>query len=435
MAKLVEATESRVQVDQLQPGVFVQLDTTWISHPFFFNKFKINSYEQIKTLKALGIDNIVWIPEKSDCLPKVLEEVSAGVRKEKPKAGSLEEDPYLQLLWQVKKDRINKLKEKQENLRQCTRDYDKTVKHIPNLMTQVLAYSKEAMKSSHQMIGAMVEVFLGDTDALVHLINVSEKGENIYHHSLNVSVLALMLGKKAKLTEVEMNCLGMGALFHDIGKSRIEKKILRKPPPYTKSELEIIHRHPQWGVEIVRHGGAFPEAATQVILQHHEQYDGEGYPQHLKADQIDKLARITSIVDSYDNLCNNIDTEMCMTPYEALSYMYTKLQKRLDVELLTLFIRSLGIYPPGTVVRLSNGVIGIVVSINPQNPLKPSLMLYDQKIPKDEAIFFEMEDDMGVTIEKSISPEKLSNEVCSYLCPSTGTNYFMQSSQVASKPR
>jgi len=421
--------ESRVKVDQLQPGVFIQLENSWFSHPFFFNKFKIKNQEQIRTLKALGIEDIAWIPERSDCLPKTLQEVSPEVGKEKPKAGHQEEDPYLQLLWQVKKDRISKLQEKRECLRRCTSNYDKTVKHIPNLMAQMLAGSKDAIKGAQVITEALVKVFLGDMDALVHLINVKDKGEGIYHHSLNVSVLSLMLGKKAELTEAEMNCLGMGALFHDIGKNRIDKKILRKTPPYTKSELEIIQRHPQWGVEIVSRGGAFAEEATRVILQHHEQCNGEGYPQHLKGDQIDKLARITTIVNSYDNLCNHIDPEKCMTPYQALSFMYTKLQNHLDMELFSLFIRSLGIYPPGTVVRLSNGVIGIVVSINPQNPLKPSLMLYDPKIPKEEALFFEMEDDTDVTIETSIQPEKLPNEVRRYLCPSTGTNYFVESSR------
>jgi putative nucleotidyltransferase with HDIG domain len=433
MAKSVDARELRVKVGQLQPGVFIQLEDIWFSHPFFFNNFKIKNYDQIKTLEALGINDVVWIHEKSDCLPNALEEASPVVREEQPKARPLEEDPYLQLLWQVKKNRVVKLKQKHECLKRCTINYDNTVKHIHGLMEQILAGSTEAIKNAQTITEAMVKIFLGDTDALVHLINVKEKAEGIYHHSLNVSVLAMMLGKKAMLTEVEMNCLGMGALLHDVGKVRIDKKILRKLSPYTKSELEIIRRHPLWGVEIVSRGGGFHEAVTRVILQHHEKFNGEGYPQHLKGDQIDKLARITSIIDTYDNLCNSIDPEKCMTPHQALSHMYTKLQNHLDMELFSLLIHSLGVYPPGTVVKLSNGEIGIVVSVKPQNPLKPSLMLYDPKIPKDEALFFEMEDDADVTIENSIQPDKLPDEVRRYLCPSTGTNYFVEASQITGK--
>lgn len=433
MTELVNATESRVKVDQLQPGVFIQLENSWVSHPFLFSKFKIKNYEQIKTLKALGIKDVVYIPEKSDCLPKESVRTSPEASQEKPKEKSQETDPYLQLLWQIKKDRINKLKEKREGLKRCTSNYGKAVKYIPGLMTQMLSGSKEAVKSSQEVVGAMVNVFLGDMDALVHLINVKEKGEGIYHHSLNVSVLALMLGKKVKLTEPEMQNLGLGALFHDIGKSRIDKKILRRSPPYSKSEQELIQHHPQYGVEIASRSGVFPEEATGVIFQHHEQYSGGGYPNHLKGDQINKLARITAIVDVYDNLCNNIDPEKCMTPYQALSQMYTKFQNYLDMEIFSSFIRSLGIYPPGTVVKLSNGIFGIVISVNPQNPLKPSLMLYDSKIPKDEALIFEMEDDTDVTIEISLQPEKLPPQVRLYLCPSTGTNYFVEASTTTRK--
>jgi putative nucleotidyltransferase with HDIG domain len=433
MAKFDEATESRVNVDQLQPGVFIQLENNWFSHPFLFSKFKIKDHEQINTLKALGIKDVVYIPEKSDCLPKLIDKVSSGRKHEQPRARSVPEDPYLQLLWQVKKDRIQKLKEKQKSLRRCTNNYDRTVKCIPHLMTNVMAGSPEAVASSQEMMGAIVKVFLGDMDALVHLINAKETGEGIYHHSLNVSVLALMLGRKAKLTEVEMHCLGMGAMFHDLGKSRIEKKILRKPPPHTKAELELIQRHPQYGVDLVRRSGVFPEDAAQVIFQHHEQYSGQGYPQHLNREEIDKLARITAIVDAYDNLCNNVDLERCMTPYNALSHMYTKLQGHFDMELFSLFIRSLGIYPPGTVVKLSNGLIGIVISVNPQNALKPSLMLYDPKIPKEEALMIEMEDDPDVTIETSIQPNMLPDEIRLYLCPKTGYNYYMDASPAGNR--
>ncbi len=433
MTELANTTGSRISVSQLRTGVFIQLDTNWFSHPFLFSRFKIKSNEQISTLKALGIYDVIWIPEKSDCMPKMLDEASEGIKKEDFKSVQKEEDPYLQLLWQVKKDRIIKLREKRESLRRCTSTYDNTVKHIPTLMAQMLSGSVEAMNSAKEMTAAMVNVFLGDSDAIVHLISVMEKGENIYYHSLNVAVLSLMLGKKANLTEAEMNFLGMGALFHDIGKSRIDRKILKKSPPYTKFELEIIQRHPLWGLEIVRRSGAFPEEVVRVIFQHHEQWNGEGYPQGLIGDQIDKLARITSIVNVYDNLCNGVDPEKCLTPYQALSQMYTRLQDHLDSELFSLFIRALGIYPPGTVVKLSNGVIGIVVSVNSQNPLKPSLMLYDPKIPKEEALFFEMEDDTDVTIEISIPPEKLPNEVRRYLCPTMGSNYFVEPSRIVPK--
>lgn len=419
------AAESFITVDQLQPGVFIRLETTWFNHPFLFNKFKVKNSDQIRTLKKLGIKEVIYVPEKSDCMPKPLDEIVAPKKQAEPvQADSPAKDPFMRLLWQIKKDRIERLKEKHESLRRCTGNYNQTIRRVPSLMADIMTGGKDAVAHAQVVVSKMVDVFVQDTDAIVHLINIKEKGEGIYYHSLNVSILALMLGKKAKLNPDEMNSLGMGSLFHDIGKSRIEKKVLRKPPPLTKAESELIQLHPKYGVEIATQSGGFPPEATQIIFQHHEQYNGQGYPQRLRGEQITRLARITAIVDEYDNLCNPLDLEKSMTPYQALSYMYTKRQDRLDMELFSIFIRSLGIYPPGTVVKLSNGMHGIVISINPQNPLKPSLMLYDPDIPKDEALIFDMEDDMDVSIETSVRPEKLAPEIRWYLSPSARITYF-----------
>ena len=331
----------------------------------------------------------------------------------------------MQLLWRIKRDRIDKLKEKHESIRRCTRNYTNTIKRVPAMMSNILTGDAEAVHDAQEVVAGMVNVFLADTDATVHLINIKEKEESIYHHSLNVSVLALTIGKKVGLNVEELNWLGIGALFHDVGKSRIDRRILRKPPPLTKSEIEVLQFHPRYGADIVGQSGEFPSDALQIVLQHHEQVNGMGYPQRLNRSEISVLARITAIADEYDNLCNHVDPEKAMTPYQALSFMYTKRQDRLDMDLLSTFIRCLGIYPPGTVVQLSNGIYGIVVSINPQNPLKPSLMLYDPDVPRSEALIFDMEDDSDVSIHKSIQPEKLDPEIRSYLSPHTHLTYFV----------
>jgi putative nucleotidyltransferase with HDIG domain len=415
-------TEQRIRVEQLQPGVFIRLNEAWFRHPFVFNQFKLKNWSQVETLRKVGVREVFWIPEKSDCLPREAEERGTG---EPHAVAGKDEDPYVELLWRIKKERQERLKQKHQNLVQCTRDYERTIKSVPNLMASMMAGSQEAAETAKEAVNGMVDVFLGDTDAIVHLINIKEKEEGIYYHSINVSVLALMLGKKAKLAQAEMQVLGMGALFHDIGKNRIEKKILRKTGPLLKAELELIQLHPRYGVEILNRTGV-PDEVFRVVLEHHERFDGQGYPAGLKGNNINKLARIVMIVDSYDNLCNHPDPEKCMTPYEALAYMYSKRQSQVDMDLFSEFIRGMGIYPPGTVVQLSNGEVGIVISINPQNPLKPSLLLYDPDVPKTDALIFDMEDDLDITIEKCIHADQLPDEMRLYLCPTRRVTYFME---------
>jgi len=424
-----------IKIEQLQPGVFIWLKESWFDHPFLFNRFKIKDLAQIDSLKKSGITEVLYIPEKSDCLPLPLEDRKVKPPPPRVQAKPPQEDPVIQLFWQIKKDRIEKLKEKRENLRQCTENYNTTVKDIPSIIDKMITGSKEAVTHAKTIVTGIAEKFLSDTDAIMHLMAIKETEESIYYHSLNVSVLALMLGAKAKLTPTEMRDLGMGALFHDIGKTRIDNKVLKKTPPLTRAEQNLIQLHPQYGVEIVSKSNAFTSGAAMVILQHHEQYDGNGYPQLLKGEKISKLARITSIVNTYDNLCNNVDSTKAMNPYQALSHMYTKCKAALDMELLSLFIRSLGIYPPGTAVLLSNGVLALVMSVNPQNPLKPSLMLYDPDIPKSEAFIFDMEDEPEVTIERSLRPEKLPPEVCNYFNYTGRANYFVEDLKGTSKSR
>ncbi|MDP1990678.1 MAG: HD-GYP domain-containing protein [Syntrophales bacterium] len=415
--------KQKIRVGLLQPGVFIQLDGKWFNHPFIFNKFKLKNLNQIEIIKKSGIKEVLWIPEKSDCWP--IEEDESW--KPEPQMVAVEkDDPSVELMWRIKKEQMEHLRQIHENMRRCTRNYDRISKNVPDLMKKMMTSSKEAIAGAKETVQGMVDTFLGDSDAVVHLINIKEKDEGIYHHSLNVAVLAIMLGKKAKLTASEMHELGMAALFHDIGKNQIEKKVLKKKGPLTKAESAIIKLHPQYGIDILAKSGVRDVGVLHAVKEHHEHYNGTGYPSGLRGEKISKLARIITIVDAYDNLCNNLDIEKRMTPYEALSHMYTKQQHQIDVDLFSVFIRSMGIYPPGTVVQLSNGETGIIITINPDNPLKPSLLLYDPNIPREEALICEMDKHDDIAIEKSIRIDELSDQVRFYLSATNHVTYFAE---------
>jgi len=170
----------------------------------------------------------------------------------------------------------------------------------------------------------------------------------------------------------------------------------------------------------------FPRPALEVIVQHHERMDGTGYPRGLAGEAIDRLARITAIADAYDNHCNRPDPADSYTPYQALSHMFSREQSRFDRELLSLFIRCLGVYPPGTVIQLSNGAIGMVVSVNPQCQLYPSVVVYDPEIPKKEALVIDLSEERELTIDKSIRPAQLPRDIYDYLNPRTRISYFVE---------
>ncbi len=209
--------KQKIRVGLLQPGVFIQLDGKWFNHPFLFSKFKLKHRDQIDILVKSGIKEVLWIPEKSDCWPIESDET----KKPEPQiVAAKEDDPNVELMWQIKREQMAHLKQIHENLRRCTRNYDRISKNVTDLMKKMMTGSKEAIASAKETVEGMVDTFQGDSDAIVHLINIKEKDEGIYHHSLNVSVLALMLGKESK-ADRSLKCMNWGwrRCFMTLGKT------------------------------------------------------------------------------------------------------------------------------------------------------------------------------------------------------------------------
>ena len=251
-------------------------------------------------------------------------------------------------------------------------------------------------------------------------------GEELYFHSLNVTTLSLMMARDLRLPADVIQHLGMGALFHDIGRREIPNKILMKTEPLTQAERNYYELHCQYGIELGQRL-KFSPPVLAVILKHHELFDGSGYPRHLKGEAINALARIVAVANYYDELCNPLNVADALTPHEALSLMFARLRAKFDAKILQVFVRCLGVYPPGTVVQLSNGVIGMVATINtakPMKPMKPMVVVYDAEIPKEEAILVDLESESDVNIAKAIHPAQLPREIYNYLSPRRQVSYY-----------
>ncbi len=420
MAKM-NIPEYRITVDRLRPGVFIRLEKTgWFSHPFLFSSFKIKDQNQIDILRQLGVDQVLCVPEKSDVLPGPQEEKTA-----EPPRQSEETQHVLDEMWKLKRERTRRLEEKKQRMAECENRYSESVRDVTNIMKGMMRGDEASVLAARDFVHRLTRHFLEDRESTLHLMNVLPRVEQVYSHSLNVAILSMMAGREAGFSEADMERLGMGALFHDIGKTHMEKKLLRKKGPLTGPERELLEKHPEFGAEILSRIPAFPAEAIPAVAQHHEQADGSGYPEALQAEQTDRLARMVNIANTYDNLCNSTDSEESLTPYLALSYMFGQGNTLYDMELLTSFIRCLGVYPPGTVVQLTNGTIGMVMSVNPTNQLRPSVVLYDSEIPKKEALIVELADEAELQVEKSIRLSHLPPEIFEYLNPRSRITYYV----------
>jgi putative nucleotidyltransferase with HDIG domain len=412
----------RISVDQLRPGVFIQLDVKWLAHPFFFNSFKLKSHDQIQTLRELDIKEVLYIPEKSDCPPALSKQPLTQRPNSQPSS-----TPSRDAMWENKRKQIEKLEKRRQQLQKCEKEYHRTIKQVSVVMQKLLTGSEEAAAAADELIKDIVDSLLMDQEAIVHLVNVKNKNEAVFYHTLNVAILAMVLGREYGLKAEEAKLLGMGALFHDIGKNKIPKNLLYKRSPLTPPEMKILQMHPQYGHQMMSQIECFPRDALQIILQHHEAIDGTGYPKGLRDGEVSILSKITSIANNYDNLCNKIDPIESMTPYESLCHLFCRQKQQLDGQLLSLFITCLGVYPPGTIVRLKNEMIGMVVSINPRKPLRPSILVYDPNVPKHEALIIDLDEFPSLEIDRSLRPSQLPAEVFVYLDPRARVNYFFES--------
>jgi putative nucleotidyltransferase with HDIG domain len=267
-----------------------------------------------------------------------------------------------------------------------------------------------------------------DVDIAINLMKDKLGAEETYHHALNVAVMSMMLAKELKAPPEAMRLLGVAAIFHDAGKMDLPERVTRRTDPLTKAEAALLQQHVPYGIEIARKLG-LPGEALNVIAQHHEHVDGSGYPKGLKGNEISMLARIVAVANEFDNLCNPVNAARALTPHEALSLLYGQQRGQFEPMVLNTFIRCMGIYPPGTVVMLSNDTLALVTSVNSTKPLKPTVLIYDPAVPRDEAILVDLEEEPDVSIVRTLKPQQLSDEVFDYLSPRRRMAYYFDSPQ------
>jgi len=411
----------KVSVEQLQPGIFIQLPLKWFQHPFVLNNFKIKSTDQIRIIKKLGVKHVIAFPTKSDNKPLTASEINLKTEVTSTDIIELKDE-----LTALKELRVEKLKQFRRNINRTEKNFKRSMLHVRTVMKDIRSRPVQAIDQASQLIDEISEQLLSKGDIVLHLMSESKEDENLYYHSLNVAILAMLIGKKKGLSKDSLTTLGMAALFHDIGKLKVPTQILRKTVPLTNPEENFLKLHPQYSIELLDLADDFDKKAKRIIEQHHELYDGSGYPNKLKGHQLDPLANILSVVNSYDNLCHPSDTKKAKTPYSALSHLFKRDKHKYEPHSLGLLVKLLGIYPPGTVVELDTGQIGLVISVNLSKLLFPNVLIYDPLIPKEQAVIIDLDEADELKVARALNLNQISKEVYEYLSPRSRVSYFIE---------
>lgn len=415
-----------VGMDQLCIGMHVKLDS-WIGHPFMFSSFKIKDQKQIDTLKSMGLSEIEYLPLKSDAKP-----LPPAAKSAAPVATPPAETSALDELMKEKKERIESLSRERDLIQAAEKKYVKTAHAVKAVMRQASTNPAQAAEQANEIAAQMTEIFLAKQNPFIHLMGDNASDDSNHFHSLNVTVLSMILARAAGIDDPEkMREIAQGAVLHDVGKAMIPSQVLLKGAGLTNSEIKLLEMHPAYGIKIMQPVASITQRVKEIIYFHHEMADGSGFPKGLKGDAIDQAVRIVSIANAYDNLCNHRVSSLAKTPSEALSFMYKNEVAKYDKALLSAFIKSMGIYPPGTIVMLKSGKVGIVMSVDSADLLHPNLMLYDAAIPKQQAAVVNLRRDLDDTIDRTLRPSTLPQPVFDYLSPRKRISYFVENAGTA----
>ena len=413
-----------VKPDQLCIGLHIHLDLPWISHPFPFPSFKINSPEQIATIRSLGLKEIRYSPAKSDCPPLVVlprddddSQRAAPETTHRPADDAADQD---------KQARIKRLATQREKIAACEREFLNTTRQMKAVRQNLFSRPAEVCELATEAIAKLADSMLVNADLSIHLISDKVAGDDIFNHALNVCLLSMMVGKEMQLPAAQVKQLGLGALLHDIGQAEIPGHIKNKTSPLTRPEAALMQQHCAMGVTLGKQLG-LPAEALLIIAQHHEHVDGTGYPRMLREPQLSPLARIVAVVETYEELCSPRNPARTCTPHEALSLLYGQQRQQHDEMVVTAFIRCLSVYPPGTIVLLSNGTLGVVTSVNNAHLLKPTVMVYDAAVASGDTILVDLGQESGVSIAKTIRPQQLPPEVGQFFNARKRVAYYFSS--------
>jgi HD-GYP domain-containing protein (c-di-GMP phosphodiesterase class II) len=401
-----------IDIAQLRIGHYIYLDLGWMSHPFALNSFKIATLEQIETIRGLGLERIRYAPSLSDPEPGIeAAAVMAGAQRGSTTGGGSGSDAEADAAAEAaeadaaaesaRQQRREQLATQRASLQRCEHQFADATRTYRQVVDTVHAQPAAARERCEAMIGGLVGQLGDNEESCIRLL--SEKaGEKTSLHAINVTIISLLLGKAMALDAAAMQELGIGALLHDLGKMELPDRLRWGDEHFTAAERQIYREH-------VAHGTAL---AHKLGLS--------------KAAQISVPSRIVALVNHYDNLCNPGNPALAVTPHEALSLIYAQSKKLFDARSLALFIRMMGVYPPGSVVELTDSRYAMVVSVNSSRPLRPQVIVHDADVPATEALICDLETQPDLGIRRSLKPLQLPKASFDYLSPRKRLCYFFE---------
>jgi len=385
------AKPTAVPVTLLCTGLYiVKLDRPWIETPFLFQGFRIEGDEDlqllreycrrvyvdvrrsdrqaVETLRALASRRKRGTESQPDEPAPI---AASGGRLAMPSARALKKSTGILFGDTVLPDR--------KGFRAQVQAAVARRKRVTRVVLEALRNARMGrsldIEATRKAVERLAELVVADPTASLWVNQLREHNDREARHAVNTCILALAFGSYLGMKDRELRQLGMGALLHDIGKTRLPPRLLDKTKPLDEQDWDLLRRHPQYGHELLAAAGQVDREVLDMVRLHHERWQGAGYPNGLLGDAIPRTALIVGMLESYDAMTSEQPYRQAVSPEAALQTLHNGAAKTFGVELVENLIHCLGIFPVGTVVELDNGAYGVVVGSRPGGGIWPTVLL------------------------------------------------------------
>lgn len=358
----------KIPVDQLSVGMYIHdLGLTWIKHPFFKSRFKIENTSILEKVIASGIKHVVIDTAQGLDVEDVIANEDHG------QVAVENHDETSSMNAEVIANRSSA-----EEFEQAKVILSNASKMMQNMMRDIRLGKQVSLEQSEPIIDKIVDVMFSSPSSVLPLAQIKTLDEYTFQHSVAVCALSVAFGKVLELPRLEIKQLALGGMLHDLGKAKVPLYLLNKPGKLTDDEYAVMKTHVAETTELLKKVGNLSEVSFNAAAQHHERYDGSGYPNRLKGEEISLHGQMIAIVDVYDAITSIRIYHKALPPTEALRRLYEWGDHHFNPRLIRAFIKGIGIYPAGSLVRLASDRLGIVREVAVENSLQPIVqVIYD----------------------------------------------------------